>query len=118
MSSPDLSTADFSPRISALFVYGSLMCPEVWAAILKRVPPMSSATLKGFKRCRVRDCTYPAVTPANDSFVVHGMSVTSLSRDEIAIMDHFEGDMSNSHSSKAVGGQYQRMPVVVFNERF
>lgn len=45
------------------FVYGTLMAPEVVQTLIRRVPPMRSATLHGYTRYRVKGEVFPAIVP-------------------------------------------------------
>ena len=54
------------------FVYGTLLAPEVVKTLIKRVPKMVPAHLKGFTRYRVRGEVYPAIVPTKPEDVVQG----------------------------------------------
>ena len=54
-------------------VYGTLLSEEILAILLHRVPDMSSATVKGFRRHRIQGRVYPAIIPAEGSAEVQGM---------------------------------------------
>ncbi|WP_261570896.1 gamma-glutamylcyclotransferase family protein, partial [Frankia gtarii] len=44
-----------------LFVYGTLMFPEVVSTLIGRVPPMESAAAPGWRAARLRDRLYPGL---------------------------------------------------------
>lgn len=48
---------------SSALVYGTLMAPEVLKVLIKRVPPMRPATLRGYMRCRIKGEVFPAIVP-------------------------------------------------------
>eukprot|EP00798_Chlamydomonas_sp_ICE-L_P021477 gene21477-28451_t len=54
------------------FVYGSLMAPQVVELLLKRIPPMRPASLKGYTRYCVKNQKYPAIIPGSSSDTVRG----------------------------------------------
>jgi gamma-glutamylcyclotransferase (GGCT)/AIG2-like uncharacterized protein YtfP len=77
--------------LSALFVYGTLMVPEVLVALLGRVPKRNRATLKGYRRYAIAGECYPAIItdPTTD---VEGWLLTGLTPVEMATLDAYEGD--------------------------
>lgn len=75
-----------------LFVYGSLMFPDVLHALLHRAPETSAATLAGYRRGRLHGKSYPGITPASDH-MVQGALVTGLNDRELCILDAFEDDL-------------------------
>ncbi|HHN65745.1 MAG TPA: gamma-glutamylcyclotransferase [Nitrospirae bacterium] len=85
----------------SLFVYGTLMWPEVLRAVIGRTCcQMQEAVLYGFKRCRVRGEIYPAIKKAPRSKVV-GKLVRDLTEKELRLLDEYEG------------GEYERIQVRV-----
>lgn len=63
------------------FVYGTLMAPEVVQALIKRVPPMRPATLKGYTRHSVKGVVFPAIIPDSaEKAAVHGKVSGSVGR--------------------------------------
>ena len=76
---------------SRLFVYGTLMAPEVMEVLLNRVPAMRPARLEGFERWSLDGAVFPAVRRAAGGRVT-GLLVDGLSTDEQAILDWFEDD--------------------------
>jgi gamma-glutamylcyclotransferase (GGCT)/AIG2-like uncharacterized protein YtfP len=56
----------------AAFVYGTLMAPEVVNALIKRVPPMRTAKIKGFNRYCVKGVIFPAIIQDSADAEVEG----------------------------------------------
>ncbi len=54
-------------------VYGTLLSEEILKILLHRVPDMSLATVKGFRRHRIQGRVYPAIIPAEGGAEVQGM---------------------------------------------
>lgn len=72
----------------SLFVYGSLLFPEVLEAILGRVPDSRQAATWGWRVARLNNRSYPVLTP-NDG-IAHGRVLTDLSYEEWRTIDEFE----------------------------
>lgn len=83
MPSPGASTP--------IFVYGTLMYPPVLNLLLKRVPTLTPATVKGFRRCRVLNQPYPAVV-IDATASVDGLLLSGLLADEIETLHDYEGE--------------------------
>lgn len=73
-----------------LFLYGSLMEPQVLAALLGRVPETRDATLEGYHRYRIKDRPYPGIRPLQGA-KVSGILMFGLTERERRIFDLFEG---------------------------
>lgn len=78
----------------SLFVYGTLMAPEVMQCLVGRVPPCTPAVLRGYTRHPVVGFCFPGIIRAaadnGARSVVRGLLYTDLTRDELALMDWFE----------------------------
>ncbi|CAJ59721.1 MULTISPECIES: gamma-glutamylcyclotransferase family protein [Frankia] len=76
-----------------LFVYGTLMFPEVVSTLIGRVPPMESAAAPGWRAARLRDRLYPGLVRrvARDDASAPGRVLVGLDRGERAVFDAFEG---------------------------
>jgi len=74
-----------------VFVYGTLMYPPVLNLLLKRVPTLTPATVKGFRRCRVLNQPYPAVV-IDATTSVDGLLLSGLLADEIETLHDYEGE--------------------------
>ena len=83
MPSPGASTP--------IFVYGTLMYPPVLNLLLKRVPMLTPATVKGFRRCRVLNQPYPAVV-IDATASVDGLLLSGLLADETETPHDYEGE--------------------------
>lgn len=73
-----------------LFVYGSLMFDEVWDNLIRRKHQKRSATAYGYGRFTVTGETYPGLTRRLHS-EVQGVLITGLNKDELRLLDRFEG---------------------------
>lgn len=90
----------------ALFVYGTLMSPQVLKVLLGRVPPlMEPAILKGrFRRHPVLEQVYPGlIVPYNDEgssgiSTTRGMLLQEIKPHELQVLDWFEGDDYEKHT--------------------
>ncbi|MGD8526667.1 MAG: gamma-glutamylcyclotransferase [Thioalkalispiraceae bacterium] len=73
-----------------LFVYGSLMFDEVWSRLVTRQYQRRPATLRGYKRLKIKHQVYPGIvkSPGNQ---VNGMLVLNLCQADIRRLDKFEG---------------------------
>ena len=74
-----------------LFVYGSLLFPEILSAVLGRVPDSSQGTVNGWRAAALPGRTYPGLVPSHGSAAA-GRLLTRLSRDEWQLLDAFEED--------------------------
>ena len=91
----------------SLFVYGSLMAPEVMQGLLGRLPPHCPAILSGYIRHPVRHQPYPGLIPCSptgdnaSSSNTLGVLYTDLYEQEMKRLDWFESS------------DYTRTPVMV-----
>ncbi|WP_035921131.1 gamma-glutamylcyclotransferase family protein [Frankia sp. QA3] len=93
------SAAERRPPVPAdgpgplLFVYGTLMFPEVVSTLIGRVPPMESAAAPGWRAARLRDRLYPGLVRrvARDEAPAAGRVLVGLDPRERAVLDAFEG---------------------------
>ena len=90
----------------SLFVYGSLMAPEVMQGLLGRLPPHCPAILSGYIRHPVRHQPYPGLIPCsqtgdNASSNTLGVLYNELYEQEMKRLDWFESS------------DYTRTPVMV-----
>lgn len=75
-----------------LFVYGTLLVPEIARAVVGRVPPSLPAVLFDHARVTVEGCVYPAVTPRRGERV-SGAVYLDLSPEELERLDAYEGEL-------------------------
>jgi gamma-glutamylcyclotransferase (GGCT)/AIG2-like uncharacterized protein YtfP len=78
--------------MAELFVYGTLMCEEVMAAVAGRRFPSQPAQLPGYRCAPIRGEIYPGIVPQADS-MTRGRLCTGLSRQAMTKLDRFEGEM-------------------------
>lgn len=91
------SVSNSLPRVS-LFVYGTLMAPEVLHTLLEGTVNYSSSLetktgwLRGYQRFPVREHVYPGIVPfENDQCIgVRGLVLFHLTQRQIRILDWFE----------------------------
>jgi gamma-glutamylcyclotransferase (GGCT)/AIG2-like uncharacterized protein YtfP len=74
-----------------VFVYGTLMVPELVEALTGQRPRARFAELEGFERRAVRGEVYPAIVPAPGGRVA-GLLLDRLPTHRLAFLDAFEGD--------------------------
>ena len=74
-----------------LFVYGTLLIPEIWMQLIERVPHMSSAKVFGFRRYRVMGAHYPGLWPDDRGDWIWG-ALVAVSDKERQKIDEYEGD--------------------------
>jgi gamma-glutamylcyclotransferase (GGCT)/AIG2-like uncharacterized protein YtfP len=75
-----------------LFVYGTLMVPEVMYAVCGYDQPGVPASIDGFRRRRVSGESYPAIAPSPGNSV-NGMLYRNVSATQLEVLDDFEGAM-------------------------
>ncbi len=74
-----------------LFVYGTLMIPELLYALTQKRFKMIDAVLEDHKRLRIRKKSYPALIPS-DGDSVAGKLILDLEEDDMKILDFYEDD--------------------------
>jgi gamma-glutamylcyclotransferase (GGCT)/AIG2-like uncharacterized protein YtfP len=75
-----------------LFVYGTLLAPEVMRRVCGRVPPATSATLPGFARGGINGEPYPAIVRSQGS-CVQGLLYTRVTPPMLTRLDRYEGGL-------------------------
>ncbi|MDZ7751367.1 MAG: gamma-glutamylcyclotransferase family protein [Gammaproteobacteria bacterium] len=75
-----------------LFVYGTLMDPDIMGAVAGRCRRLAAATLPGHRRLAVRDAPYPGIVPA-PAHNVEGVVYTAIGPRGLVRLDRFEGEM-------------------------
>jgi gamma-glutamylcyclotransferase (GGCT)/AIG2-like uncharacterized protein YtfP len=73
-----------------LFVYGTLLLPEILKGLTGKSFKTEKAILNGFKRCGIYGCDYPALIPAPDSSV-EGQLVFNVDEKSMEILSFYEG---------------------------
>ncbi len=79
--------------MSHVFTYGSLMYPAVWQSLVSGTYQQVPAKLFAFERKQVKGEDYPAIKPAMVSSCVEGVVYLNVSKQDMAILDKFEGDL-------------------------
>ncbi len=75
-----------------LFVYGTLMFPEVLSTLIGRVPALEPAHARGWRPAPLRGRVYPGlVRGKGDDPAAAGRVLRGLTAEERAIFDAFEG---------------------------
>lgn len=74
-----------------LFVYGTLMSPEVFRLITGRSLKGSAATANGFSVRKLSDKVYPVLV-SDDGSLAHGTLYTELNAEDLKRLDAYEDD--------------------------
>jgi gamma-glutamylcyclotransferase (GGCT)/AIG2-like uncharacterized protein YtfP len=103
-----------------LFVYGSLLFPELLQALLGRVPEYQAARLEGYRRYQIYDGKearpYPAVYPCLGASV-EGLLLLHLTEQERIQLDEYEDEDYIRHNCEVlVGEAHMRAQVYVWRE--
>ncbi len=75
-----------------LFAYGTLMFPEVIAAVIGRVPLAQPASAAGFERREVAGQLYPGLVRSARDDAVRGLLYKDLAGNEWDRLNAYEGD--------------------------
>ena len=75
-----------------LFVYGTLMEPEVLRRLLGHALEMNPAVVRGYRRFRVRNAVYPGIVAESSESSTAGRVLSGLSETDWKTLDAFEGD--------------------------
>lgn len=78
------------------FVYGTLQVPAVLERVLERLPTLSAASLRGYRRGRLVGLSYPAIIPAANA-ITEGALLVDLRDDEWPLLDAYEGELYARH---------------------
>jgi hypothetical protein len=87
----------------ALFVYGSLLFPQVLQALLDRVPTTTSVGAPGWRVAALPERVYPGLVPGSGS--APGLLLTGLSEREWRTLIAFEGDLYELRQLALSGGR-------------
>lgn len=74
-----------------VFVYGSLMFPQVWRRVVRGTHDGAPAVLRGHRRSALRDAEYPGAVPDPGARIA-GWIWFDVDADDVARLDAFEGD--------------------------
>lgn len=86
-----------------LFVYGTLMVPQVMHAVCGFTAAAEPAVLQGHRRRRVRGEVYPGIV-ASQGEQVEGMLYRGLTDRHLSRLDEFEGEMYRRSSVEVEAG--------------
>jgi hypothetical protein len=78
--------------MATVFVYGTLMAPEVLTELIDRVPRHAPARLRGHRRHALQGQVFPAAVPAAAADAVEGLLLFGLTPREEEVFDEFEGE--------------------------
>ncbi len=87
----------------SLFIYGTLLAPEVLRLLVPRDVEQEPARLPGYIRRALHGVVFPGIVPRQGE-TTDGVLLKGLRREEVLRLDDFEGDL------------YQRTPCVVDTE--
>ncbi|WP_204030831.1 gamma-glutamylcyclotransferase family protein [Sinosporangium siamense] len=103
-SAADNSSPDrLAEAPEALFVYGSLLFPEVLLALLDRVPVGVPTVVDGWRVAELAGHSYPVLVPASSS--ARGRIITGLGMDEWRVIDAFEDEFYELHRLTTTDGR-------------
>lgn len=77
------------PRLRNVFVYGTLLAPEIVNVLIERIPRSAPAWLSDHRRFSLRGRTYPAAVPFPEAKLL-GKVLYDLTDEELAVLDAFE----------------------------
>ncbi len=95
-----------------LFVYGTLLSPEIVRSLTGKKFLSTPAKLQHFKRYIVKSCDYPAIIPFTDS-VIMGMILENVDADSLKLIEFYEGDEYTRKKVIAIAGE-KEMAVYAF----
>jgi gamma-glutamylcyclotransferase (GGCT)/AIG2-like uncharacterized protein YtfP len=78
--------------MAELFVYGTLRCEDVMAAVAGQRFRSQPAQLSGYRCAAIRGEVYPGIVSQADS-MIRGLLYSGLSGPVLAKLDRFEGEM-------------------------
>jgi gamma-glutamylcyclotransferase (GGCT)/AIG2-like uncharacterized protein YtfP len=76
----------------ALFVYGTLMCEDIFKKVAGVVPASRKGTLSDFRRFSIKNERYPGIISQMDSRV-EGLVYEDIPEQSWDLLDRFEGEM-------------------------
>ncbi|GAA3764696.1 gamma-glutamylcyclotransferase family protein [Salinactinospora qingdaonensis] len=87
---PSPPRGEATPEPNALFVYGTLLFPEVLHALIGRKPESVMASAPGWRAAVLYGRPYPGLVPADGA--VTGRLLMGLEPEEWRVLDAFEGE--------------------------
>jgi gamma-glutamylcyclotransferase (GGCT)/AIG2-like uncharacterized protein YtfP len=95
-----------------LFVYGTLMFPEIREKLTGKTFKTSPALLSGYRRTKVKDADYPAIVKNPDA-EVEGILLEDVDEQTIEILSFFEGDEYKTQYVEVFSGN-RKIPALTF----
>ena len=86
-----------------LFVYGTLMVPEVVRRLLGHELHMRPARLGGFSRFRVKEAVYPGIIVGAADDFVDGQLLSGMTQADWETLDRYEGNEYARRSVQVLG---------------
>jgi gamma-glutamylcyclotransferase (GGCT)/AIG2-like uncharacterized protein YtfP len=103
MVMPPLQTGRLSAKPETLFVYGTLMFPEILRVLIGRVPESTTATAAGWRVAALPGRIYPALVPGDAT--AQGRLLTGIAPGEWQVIDAFEDPMYDLRRLTLTTGQ-------------
>ena len=96
-----------------LFCYGTLQHPDVVQALLGVKRPALAARLDGYARSGLQGAIYPGIVPSAGAST-SGLVYAQLDRDDLEILDFFEGPLYERIEIQVVRADGARGPAWVY----
>lgn len=79
---------------SSVFIYGTLMAPQVLKGLIGRVPDLvKPAILSNYRRHPVKEHVFPGIIPCSTgASTTKGLLLEGLSENELKVLDWYEGE--------------------------
>ena len=79
---------------SSVFIYGTLMAPQVLKGLIGRVPDLvEPAILSNYRRHPVKEHVFPGIIPCSTgASKTQGLLLEGLSENELKVLDWYEGE--------------------------
>lgn len=99
-------------RAVRVFVYGSLLVPEVVRAVLGRAPRSSPAVLHDYRRCSLRGHAFPGLLAAAGHRTTG--TIIEVSPAELRRLDRYEDDFYTRRAATAARDDGSAVPVQTY----
>ena len=108
----NLTSVFIYTNMQHLFVYGSLLFPELVTALTGKSFGYMPAILNGFKRYRIKGCDYPAIVEESGA-KVEGYLIENVDEKSLQILTFFEGEEYKKRQV-VVSGSKERINTIIF----
>lgn len=98
-----------------LFVYGSLMYPEVWSQVVTDKYNNIPATVTGWRRLAIKDREYPAAVRGAGS--ISGVVWLQISDQDLLRLDQFEGKEYEKETCDAISATGDTIEAYIYKFR-